>query len=149
MRFLALLLVLTILGCTKDVPPPPPGLALQKQREKEREKNEAKAAQEEASGIGASAAEELSKDRTGNMKRSNPFLTLEEEKAFGAKNREVLTNIILSAIFSAAKGAYAIVDGKVLKLNDRIYGKTVVEINRNNVVLRDASREYMVNLRVK
>lgn len=131
------MLVLIFLGCAKDTPPPPPGTA--------HVKSKARAGWGSESDNSAlfMPSKEQAEER---MKRLNPFLTLEEEKTFGTKSREVLTDMRLSAIFNSAKGAYAIVDGKVLKINDKIYGKVVLEINRNNVVLKDASREYVINL---
>ena len=135
-----MLLVLTFLGCAKDTPPPPPGVAHQK------EKHDRKAAVARENNGSDALSVSVNGEKIDKTNRSNPFLTLEEEKAFGAKSREALTASRLSAVFSSVHGAYAIVDGKVIKVNDRIHGKEVVEINRNNVVLRDASREYIITL---
>ena len=139
MRFLAILLILIFFGCAKDTPPPAPKVPHQKFKDGKKT-----AAKKENDSAGPAAA--ASGQKIDSAKRSNPFLTLDEEKTFGSKNREVLTALKLSAIFSSAKGAYAIIDGKVLKVHDRIDGKEVAEINRNNVVLKSASREYTVNL---
>ena len=142
MRFLAVLLVLTFLGCAKDTPPPSPGAMLRNK------KDVTKAAREKKYQDGA---QDMAPDepQAVGMNRANPFLTVEEEKAFGKNSREVLTNLKLSAIFNSAKNSYAIVDGKIVKINDKIYDKEVVEINRDNVILKDAGREYIVNLRMR
>ena len=134
-----MLLVLTFFGCMKDTPPPPPGVAHQKV--KHLQKDVAEKVSESSVSVVSTNGEKI-----GKTNRSNPFLTLEEEKTFGEKSREVLTASKLSAVFSSIKGSYAIVDGKVLKVSDRLYGKEVVEINRDNVVLKDASREYIITL---
>jgi hypothetical protein len=139
MRFLAMLLVLTFLGCAKDTPPPPPGVAHQKTKQGQ------KAAEEKENNTDTSNAS-VNGEKIDKINRSNPFLTVEEEKTFGAKSREALTTSRISGIFSSVNGAYAIVDGKVLKVSDRIYGKEVVEINHDNVVLKDSSREYIITL---
>jgi len=139
MRFLIILLVLAFVGCAKDTPPPPPGKMGMKH-------NVTKATQEKLEKVDAKSAV-FSDPKEDSIRRVNPFLTIEEERTFGENSREVLANARLSAIFTAAKNAYAIIDGKILKLHDKIYNKEVVEINRNNVILRDASREYIVNLR--
>ena len=79
-------------------------------------------------------------------KRMNPFLTIEEEKVFGEKAREVLKDMKLSAVFNSARGSYAVINGQVVAQDDTIAGKTVLMINKDSVVLKDATREYVVNI---
>jgi hypothetical protein len=74
----------------------------------------------------------------------NPFLTLEEEKSFAFSGREVLSDIKLSAIFYSDKDSYAIMDGFIVREGDMFGAKSVVKIEKNAVILKDAVSEYVV-----
>jgi hypothetical protein len=68
--------------------------------------------------------------------RVNPFLTMEEERAFGAAaGREVLTNVKLTAIAYSDKNSYAVLNGSVVKEGDIFNRKKVFQINNDSVIL--------------
>jgi len=79
--------------------------------------------------------------------RVNPFLTLAEEKSFGAAaGREVLTSVNVTAIAYSHGSSYAVLNGAIVKEGDTFDGKQIMQINKDNVILKDSSHEYIVNL---
>lgn len=81
--------------------------------------------------------------------RLNPFLTEKEEAAFkDIDEREVINYLNLSAIFySSSKESKAIIDGRIYKVGDVLDNKKIVEINPEEIVLKDASREYVLKIK--
>ncbi|MDD5669745.1 MAG: hypothetical protein PHE58_06955 [Candidatus Omnitrophica bacterium] len=80
--------------------------------------------------------------------RINPFLSLDEEEYFSStQGRLMLNNAEVTAIFYSPPDSKAIINGYVVKKNDMFEGKEVLEINPEDVVLKDAQGEYIVRMR--
>ena len=84
---------------------------------------------------------------SSNSKRTNPFLSEEEEKTFG---KSILIDyLLLSAILysSFSSNSRAIINGQILKIGNYIDNKEVVKIEPEEVILKDDQNEYCVRLK--
>lgn len=80
--------------------------------------------------------------------RLNPFLSLDEEQYFSStQGRLMLNDAEVTAIFYSPPESKAIINGYVVKKNDMFEGKEVLEINPEDVVLKDAQGEYIVRMK--
>ncbi len=77
----------------------------------------------------------------------NPFLSLAENE--NKDSRQVLDDILLSAIFLSDANAYAIIEGKIVRQGDTVNGRKVIAIADEEVVLSDLQGEYVVYLEKK
>lgn len=88
--------------------------------------------------------------------KKNPFLSWEEEQALlnpqasvnQTKKVVVLDSLKISAIFCSPVPAqsYAIVDGRIVRENDEIANKKIVQIKEEEIILTDKNAEYIVRL---
>lgn len=79
---------------------------------------------------------------------SNPFLTKEEEQAFGELGKAIPIDYLhLSAILYSPLRSRAIIDGRILEIGDYIDNKEVIEIQPEAVILKDAQSQYIVRLK--
>ena len=88
--------------------------------------------------------------------KKNPFLSWEEEQALlnpqasanQTKKVVVLDSLKISAIFYSpiSSQSYAIVDGRIVRENDEIANKKIVQIKAEEIILEDKSAEYIVRL---
>ena len=76
----------------------------------------------------------------------NPFLSLTECASFLQGGEETLEGVSLSAVFCSGDNSYAVINGRILKINDVIDGRKVVEIRPDAVVLKDIQKRYIVYL---
>lgn len=80
--------------------------------------------------------------------RVNPFLTAEEEELFKDLGKAVPIDYLnLSAIFYSPGASKVIINGYVLEVNNNIDGKKVIDIQPDEVILKDSEGEYVVRLR--
>lgn len=80
----------------------------------------------------------------------NPFLTGDELRKFKNTGFEEETYLSLSGIFysSIPSSSYAIINGRVLRVNDVVDNKKVVEISSEQVVLEDfQNKRYVLGLK--
>ena len=83
-----------------------------------------------------------------NKKRANPFLTQEEENAAketGAKNP--IDYHVLYGVLYSPNASRKIINGQILGVGDSIDNKTVIKIEPEAVILKDAQGEYIVRLK--
>jgi len=75
----------------------------------------------------------------------NPFLTREEREALKKQGTlPVLDYLTVSAIMYSPGGRRAVIDGRIVEEGDSIDGKEIVRIEAEQVVCRDAFREYII-----
>jgi len=77
----------------------------------------------------------------------NPFLTQEERQMFREKSKyEELIGPELSAILYSPGDSKAVIDGKIVKEGDMIYGKKVIGITQEAVILTDFQHKFILKL---
>lgn len=80
--------------------------------------------------------------------KSNPFLTEEEERTFADfGNRIPIDYLTISAILYSPSASRAIINGQILKKDDTIDNKEIIEIQPEAVILKDSQSEYIVKLK--
>lgn len=80
--------------------------------------------------------------------RTNPFLTLEEEKAVQSQPDAIPINyLMLTAIFYSPLNSRAIVDGAILKKGDFIDNKEIINISPEEIILKDNNSRYVLKMR--
>ncbi|MBU4305086.1 MAG: general secretion pathway protein GspB [Candidatus Omnitrophica bacterium] len=79
-------------------------------------------------------------------RQRNPFLSLAETVRFLQGDEETWEGVSLSAVFYSGDNSYAVINGRIVKINDVIDGKKVVEIRPDAVVLKDIEKRYIVYL---
>ena len=80
--------------------------------------------------------------------KSNPFLTEEEERTFAdLGNRIPIDYLTISAILYSPSASRTIINGQILKKDDTIDNKEIIEIQPEAVILKDSQSEYIVRLK--
>lgn len=85
-----------------------------------------------------------------NTERLNPFLTKEEERLFrSSKPRIPINHLNLTAIFYSPdnKKSRIVIDGRILKKNQVVDNKEIIEIQPEVVILKDSQGEYIMRLK--
>lgn len=88
--------------------------------------------------------------------KKNPFLSWEEEQALlkpkgsdiQTKKVIILDSLKISAIFYSpvSSQSTAIVDGRIVRENDEIANKKIIQIKAEEIILEDKNAEYIVRL---
>ncbi len=80
----------------------------------------------------------------------NPFLTAEEEKATASDSGKFIPidDLDVSAIiYSSSLSSRAVVDGRIIKIGDKIDDKEVVDITPEAVILENTQGRYIAKLK--
>lgn len=88
--------------------------------------------------------------KQGVLLTKNPFLTGDELREFRNMGYEEDTYLSLSGIFYSEipDSSYAIINGRVLRVNDVVENKKVIEISPEQVILEDfQNKKYVLSLK--
>ena len=78
---------------------------------------------------------------------TNPFLSLEEERLYGALSYREFLDLDLTAVFYRPPESKAVINNQILEEGDMLDNKKVIKINPSEVILKDEGTEYIVRLR--
>jgi hypothetical protein len=78
--------------------------------------------------------------------KRDPFLSMEEQGLKVSEELEKINEPKLSAIIYSPEHKLAIIEGKILKVGDKVDSKEIVEIKPEGVVLKEAGKLYLLKL---